>query len=75
MNTQRTALEMRLEDLESRLTFQEDTLIQLSDTIALQDAKIQTLLKKLERVSQKYQDLNDEMSKDTRYQDEKPPHY
>lgn len=75
MNTQRTELEMRLEDLESRLTFQEDTLIQLSDTIALQEGKIQTLIKKLERVSQKYQDLNYELNKGTRYQDEKPPHY
>ncbi|WP_160153513.1 SlyX family protein [Microbulbifer sp. ALW1] len=68
-------LSARVDELESRLAFQEDTLSQLNDLIATQDAQIRALVGRLKEVSEKYQDLSYEVQKGGQPADEKPPHY
>ncbi|WP_043315996.1 SlyX family protein [Microbulbifer sp. HZ11] len=68
-------LEARVDELETRLAFQEDTLTQLNDTIAQQDAQLRALVGRLKEVSEKYQDLMFEMNKGDKPGDERPPHY
>ncbi|MCQ3829728.1 SlyX family protein [Microbulbifer elongatus] len=68
-------LEARVDELETRLAFQEDTLTQLNDTIAQQDAQLRALVARLKEVSEKYQDLMFEMNKGDKPGEERPPHY
>ncbi|MFC6631905.1 SlyX family protein [Microbulbifer taiwanensis] len=64
----------RVEELESRQAFQEDTIAQLNDVIAAQDADIRALKARLRELGDKYQDLSFELQGD-KGTDEKPPHY
>ncbi|WP_295799247.1 SlyX family protein [uncultured Microbulbifer sp.] len=75
MSESNTELAARVDELETRLAFQEDTLAQLNDQIASQDAQIRALMNRLREVSGKYQDLIFEMHKGASPGDEKPPHY
>lgn len=68
-------LTARVEELESRLAFQEDTLSQLNDVIAVQDANIRALISRLQELGDKYRDLSYEMQGSGKPGDEKPPHY
>lgn len=68
-------LNARVDELETRLAFQEDTLTQLNDVIAAQDAQLRALLGRVKDVAEKYQDLSYEMQKGSKPGDEKPPHY
>ena len=68
-------LAARVDELETRLAFQEDTLTQLNDVITSQDAQIRALVARLKEVSEKYQDLSFEVQKGIKPGDEKPPHY
>ena len=68
-------LEARIDELETRLAFQEDTLTQLNDTIAKQDAQLRVLVGRFKEMSDKYQDLAFEMNKGNKPGDERPPHY
>ncbi|WP_226702925.1 SlyX family protein [Microbulbifer elongatus] len=65
----------RIDELETRLAFQEDTLAQLNDVITSQDAQIRALVARLKEVTEKYQDLSFEVQKGLKPGDEKPPHY
>lgn len=68
-------LNARVDELETRLAFQEDTLTQLNDVIAAQDAQLRALLGRVKDVAEKYRDLSYEMQKGGKPEDEKPPHY
>lgn len=68
-------LNARVDELETRLAFQEDTLTQLNDVIAAQDAQLRALLGRVKDVAEKYRDLSYEMQKGAKPEDEKPPHY
>ena len=65
----------RVDELETRLAFQEDTLAQLNDVITSQDAQIRALIGRIKEVTEKYQDLSFEVQKGLKPGDEKPPHY
>ena len=65
----------RIDELETRLAFQEDTLAQLNDVITSQDGQIRALVARLKEVTEKYQDLSFEVQKGLKPGDEKPPHY
>lgn len=72
-------LNARIEELESRQAFQEDTLAQLNDVIAAQDASIRTLVARMRELGDKYRDLSFEVQGGQQGgnsgADEKPPHY
>jgi len=75
MNEENRVLSERIDELETRVAFQEDTLSQLNDVIATQDAQIRSLVARIRDISEKYQDLTFEMQKGQKPGDEKPPHY
>ncbi|QIL89023.1 hypothetical protein GNX18_04035 [Microbulbifer sp. SH-1] len=75
MSDEVTRLAARVDELETRLAFQEDTLSQLNDVIAVQDAQLRALLGRVKDVAEKYQDLSYELQKGSKPEDEKPPHY
>ncbi|WP_237065222.1 SlyX family protein [Microbulbifer guangxiensis] len=68
-------LKRRVEELETRLAFQEDTLAQLNDVIAKQDTSIRWLVGRLKELGDKYQDLSYEVQGGQKPGEEKPPHY
>jgi len=68
-----------IEDLQSRLSFQEDTLSELNRVMSRQTGQIERLEQQLRALAGKYRDLRDavnqgEESGDTPA-DERPPHY
>ena len=75
MEQKLNALSARVDELESRLAFQEDTLAQLNDVIAAQDANIRGLVAALRELGDKYRDLSFEVDRGGKGADEKPPHY
>lgn len=75
MSTDYDQLSARVDELETRLAFQEDTLAELNDVIAAQDAQIRALVGGMKEVTEKYQDLSFEVQKGGNPGDEKPPHY
>ncbi|MDO3386310.1 SlyX family protein [Gilvimarinus sp. SDUM040013] len=64
-----------IQELQSRLAYQEDTLAQLNTMVARQDRQIQELVAALKSVAQKYDDLMFEREQSQGVVDEKPPHY
>ena len=65
-------LQLQIDDLQSRLSYQEDFLQSLNDVIANQDALIAQLQQQLQQNQQRLDAVAFSMSpKDT----EKPPHY
>lgn len=68
-------LSARVDELETRLAFQEDTLTQLNDLIATQDAQLRALVGRMKDMAEKYQDLSFEVEKGGQPGEEKPPHY
>ena len=70
-----TELNSRVEELESRVAFQEDTLGQLSDVIAEQDAQIRVLVRRMQELGDKYRDLSFDLQGGDKAADQKPPHY
>lgn len=75
MHSETEELSRRVEELETRLAFQEDTLAQLNDVIARQDGSIRWLLERLKDLGDKYQDLSFEVQGGQKSGQEKPPHY
>lgn len=75
MEQKLAALSARVDELESRLAFQEDTLTQLNDVIAAQDANIRALVAALRELGDKYRDLSFEAQGGSKGAEEKPPHY
>ncbi|WP_299592393.1 SlyX family protein [uncultured Microbulbifer sp.] len=74
-NEDQQQLAARVDELETRLSFQEDTLGQLNDVITAQDAQIRALVGRVKEMTEKYQDLSFEVQKGDKPGDEKPPHY
>lgn len=69
------ALETRIEELESRLAFQEDTLSALNLRIAEQDQELARLQLQLKHVNEKLKQSSDTPSGAGDFVDERPPHY
>ncbi|MEW5249053.1 SlyX family protein [Microbulbifer sp. 2201CG32-9] len=65
----------RVDELETRLAFHEDTMAQLNDVIAQQDAEIRALKAQFEEVLARYQDIALQVFGDGDAADDKPPHY
>ncbi|MCO1334246.1 SlyX family protein [Microbulbifer sp. OS29] len=65
----------RIDELESRLAFQEDTISGLNDVITRQDADIRTLLAHMRELGEKYRTIAFEVQGGAKQLDEKPPHY
>lgn len=64
----------RLEDLEARIAFQEQSIETLSDALAAQQATIETLRRQLDHLSVRFRDMSDTLSNiDPSH--EPPPHY
>lgn len=68
-----------IEDLQSRLSFQEDTLGELNRLVSRQAAQIERLEQQLKALAGKYRDLRDTLSQGEAggdsLVDEQPPHY
>lgn len=65
-----------LEDLQTRLSFQEDTLSQLNRIVARQDEHIARLEQQLGALAGKYRDLRDTLEEQSSAPgEERPPHY
>lgn len=68
-----------LEDLQSRLAFQEQTLADLNDVVARQTEQIDRLEQQLRALAGKYRDLRDAVEQspegDGASVEERPPHY
>ena len=73
MNT-RSALETRVDELESRLAFQDDTIDSLNQVVARQDAELRNLKLQLQELSGRLKELND-VGPETASGHEPPPHY
>ncbi|SDZ84079.1 SlyX family protein [Microbulbifer marinus] len=75
MEDKLAVLSARVDELETRLAFQEDTLAQLNDVIAGQDANLRALVTALRELGDKYRDLSFEAQGGNKGGQEKPPHY
>ncbi len=65
----------RLEALESKVAFQEDTIQQLNDVIIEQDGRIHALETSLRLVLENLRDLGTGTELEIDKQDDPPPHY
>ena len=72
-NVQR--LQHDIEELQARLTFQEDTLQQLDQTIADQDNTIRSLVAQLARWEARLDEISDTVGSNDLSATEPPPHY
>jgi SlyX protein len=64
--------QLHVEALESKLAFQEDALQQLSDALVAQQARINHLEARLDRLAEQVRDQGSDGGGDV---DEPPPHY
>lgn len=72
MNT----LENQLVDLQTRVAYQENTLEQLNDVIAQQDAELIQLKQQIRLLAQRLEELHRQQAiGETDIVDERPPHY
>lgn len=69
------ALEVRVAELETQLSFQDDLHQRLDQIVARQDREILELRQRLKLVSERLQDLGDGAIPGTSGADEVPPHY
>jgi len=68
-------LQRDVEDLQTRLAFQEDTLQQLDHTIADQDKTIRSLIAQLARWEQRLDEISDTVAEAGQPDSAPPPHY
>ncbi|UUA74356.1 SlyX family protein [Cellvibrio sp. QJXJ] len=69
-------LEEQLIDVQTRVAYQEDTLVQLNEVITRQDAEIIQLKQQLRLIAQRLDELSTNPAQgDTEMADERPPHY
>lgn len=68
------SLELRVMELESRLAFQDDTLLTLSDEIARQQRDIERLQLQLTALARRQEDLQGQMGEPLG-DEPPPPHY
>ena len=65
----------RVEELESRLAFQDDLIESLNEVVARQDKEIVLLTKRLQELMERLNDLDSATSGGTPEGHEVPPHY
>ncbi len=65
----------RLEELESRLAFQDDAIQALTQTVAEQDGAILLLQQQLKTLVTRYQEMAFSMDQQAASTNERPPHY
>ncbi|AQT58961.1 MAG TPA: SlyX family protein [Cellvibrio sp.] len=66
----------QLIELQTRVAYQEDTLAQLNDVIARQDAELIQLKQQLRLIAQRLDELSRNPAQgDGEVMDERPPHY
>ncbi len=66
----------QIADLQERITFQEDSLVKLSDYIAMQDKELRETRAQLKALTEKMRDMVDALEQVTPSQDNvRPPHY
>lgn len=76
MNNKLTALTQRLDDLETQLAFQDDTIDALEQLVREQNIELQTMQRYLRLLAEKVAPLDDsESSEQFNPADERPPHY
>lgn len=69
-------LEEQIADLQERVTFQEDSLVKLSDYIAMQDKELRETRAQLRAMTEKMRDMIDALEQVTPGQTNvRPPHY
>jgi len=66
-------LELRIDDLESRLAFQDDTIQTLNDVLVAQQRAIERLQAQLESLARRHDDLQSRVGGEVG--DAPPPHY
>lgn len=62
-------------EIESRLAHQEDTVDQLSDTVARQHLELEELRRTCQLLFKKLKEIEALQQEDEEHQEEKPPHY
>ncbi|WP_049721895.1 SlyX family protein [Gilvimarinus polysaccharolyticus] len=62
-------------ELQSRLSFQEDTINELSNIVARQDRQLQALTKQLSSLARKFDEATFDRDQGGSTADERPPHY
>ena len=76
MNNKIKVLTQRLDDLESQLAFQDDTINALEQLVREQNIELQTMQRYLRLLAEKVTPLDDSESSDQlNPADERPPHY
>lgn len=68
------ALEQRINDLESQLAFQEETIEELNQLVTSQNQELATFKRHLQLLAQRFEQTRAQQSEDP-VVDEKPPHY
>lgn len=70
------ALQAQIEDLQSRLVFQEELIHNLNDVVASQDALLQRMQAQMRVLGKRFDDhLYSQESDGAKPADERPPHY
>ena len=75
MSTAGTSDSSRLDELESRLAFQDDLIESLNEVVARQDREIALLTQRLSDLATKFEDLAASSAPAAGMGDEPPPHY
>ena len=65
----------RIDQLEVKVAFLEDSLITLSDEHFVQQKELETIRAKLSLLAEKLRNTSDDSQSNTEVLDEKPPHY
>lgn len=68
-------LHQRIDDLESQLAFQENTIDELNQLVIQQSNELTTFKRHLQLLASRLSQVRDEQSGNTPIVDEKPPHY
>lgn len=68
-----STVEEQINELQSRVTFQEDTLNELNEVLVAQNAQIDLLGQQLRALSEQYRDLK--LQQPESPEDQPPPHY
>lgn len=75
MTAKLSDLEQRLDELESRMVFQDDLIESLNEVIARHDREIITMAGQLKTLFSRISDLADTAAPGASAEDEIPPHY
>lgn len=68
-------LHQRIDDLESQLAFQENTIDELNQLVIQQSNELTTFKRHLQLLASRLSQVRDQQSESTTIVDEKPPHY